>query len=51
MLQPLDHFIKISIHAPLTGSDWKVVLEKVKVYRISIHAPLTGSDGFSVFDF
>ena len=34
---------KISIHAPLTGSDKAELAEQVEA-AISIHAPLTGSD-------
>ncbi len=33
----------ISIHAPLTGSDWAVLFKFISIV-ISIHAPLTGSD-------
>ena len=36
--------IKISIHAPRTGSDKTVRLCIKTVYNISIHAPRTGSD-------
>ena len=35
--------VKISIHAPLTGSDY-INGEKRDLTDISIHAPLTGSD-------
>ena len=34
----------ISIHAPLTGSDWKRAIWQMAIHPISIHAPLTGSD-------
>ena len=40
---------KISIHAPLTGSDARVATEMV-FSTISIHAPLTGSDVIAVND-
>ena len=39
---------KISIHAPLTGSDARVATEMV-FSTISIHAPLTGSDYCHIF--
>ena len=35
--------LRISIHAPLTGSDYDKQAEQCVSY-ISIHAPLTGSD-------
>ena len=36
--------VKISIHAPRTGSDVRVAREADVAVRISIHAPRTGSD-------
>ena len=39
----IDNIKKISIHAPLTGSDKAELAEQVEA-AISIHAPLTGSD-------
>ena len=40
--------MRISIHAPLTGSDWccRAMLEIP--FGISIHAPLTGSDSSGI---
>ena len=38
---------KISIHAPLTGSDVEDGDKCATNYLISIHAPLTGSDFFA----
>ena len=38
-------FFKISIHAPLTGSDGKWC-PSIHMPKISIHAPLTGSDKY-----
>ena len=37
----------ISIHAPLTGSDFQYKLIIIDGFDISIHAPLTGSDSLS----
>ena len=39
----IDHLDKISIHAPLTGSDYSTARIGLNL-TISIHAPLTGSD-------
>ena len=46
-VQCCKHVSRISIHAPLTGSDVPVPLTVV-LYLISIHAPLTGSDIISI---
>ena len=44
VLDTLDHRIKISIHAPRTGSD-RASQPPPEPPAISIHAPRTGSDG------
>ena len=50
-------WVKISIHAPLTGSDLILTSSFLPSPAISIHAPLTGSDyppargGYGVKDF
>ena len=43
-LRLLVFFVVISIHAPLTGSDPKLLFYCFGLNLISIHAPLTGSD-------
>ena len=41
---PTERFVKISIHAPRTGSDSYKSTNPLSVAGISIHAPRTGSD-------
>ena len=42
---------KVSIHAPLTGSDFVEVSIPSGQLEVSIHAPLTGSDLIGIFAF
>ena len=44
MYQRLRHSVRISIHAPCTGSDPEDYGTKWRCWEISIHAPCTGSD-------
>ena len=39
-----SQFVRISIHAPRTGSDGVLLAHETQEEAISIHAPRTGSD-------